>query len=267
MGILLKALVPAVVLIAFALARRYFPATSVKAPGRDYSLEELDVRFSGEQWLVTGGMVTIGIIFAISTHAALVWLNRFLAAPDSPTNFILWPQSAIWWFFPGFGALALSWEITLQIWALFGRREDAASYAYWTSLKAGFDSTRLLRLSSILIVLPIGILTILALPMHVILGKADIRDCGYAFASCNVYRYSEAKRMTIIDGFRDRESRLMSRAGIVIDFSDGRRWSSAGIGDFNERVDPSLEQFLEKRTNLNCNHAQTESDIPPLSSQ
>lgn len=63
---------------------------------------------------------------------------------------------------------------------------------------------------------------------------------------------------------RDRDGKLTRRAGIVIDFSDGRRWSSADIGDFNERLDPALEQFLENRTHLLYNYAQTEADIPPL---
>jgi hypothetical protein len=56
----------------------------------------------------------------------------------------------------------------------------------------------------------------------------DIRDCGYAFAPCKIYRFADARRMTIIDGFRDRDSRLIRRAGIVIDFSDGQRWSRSG---------------------------------------
>jgi hypothetical protein len=126
-----------------------------------------------------------------------------------------------------------------------GHREDAVLYAYWTNLKAGFDSTKILRWLSILIVLPIAALTILALPMHVILGQAEIRDCGYAFRPCQVYRYSDARRMTIIDGFRDRNSRLTRRAGIVIDFSDGRRWSSADIGEFNARVTRDCKSFLQ----------------------
>lgn len=49
-----------------------------------------------------------------------------------------------------------------------------------------------------------------------------------------------------------------------MDCADGRRWSSAGIGDFNERLDPALEEFLENRTKLPYNDAQTEADIPPL---
>jgi len=70
--------------------------------------------------------------------------------------------------------------------------------------------------------------------------------------------------MTIIDGFRTRDGELTRRAGIVIDFADGRRWSSADVGDFNKRVEPAFEELLENKTRLDYNYAQTEADIPPL---
>jgi len=261
-----KALVPFAVLILFALARKYIPASSIRTTTHNYSLEELDARFSSTKWIVGASIVVVGVIFAFGTHAIVVGLNHFLAASDGSTQIWLWPQSAIWWFFPGFGALALSWEIILQIWALFGNREDAYTYAYWSSLKAGFDSTRVLRWMAVLIALPIGVLTLLELPVHAALNQDEIRDCGYAFAPCKVYRYADTRRMTIIDGFRTRDSKLTRRAGIVIDFNDGRRWSSADIGDFRAQLERSLEVFLESRTHLQYNYAQTEADIPPLQS-
>jgi len=260
----MKALIPFVVFLVFALARKYLPVTAAKTPQRNYSRVELDARFSDTQWVVAVSMVVVGFLFAIGTHAALVGLNRAIAVPDGPARIYLWPQSAIWWFFPGFGALALSWEITLQIWSVLGGREDAPLYAQWTSLKAGFDSTRILRWMAVLIALPIGILTVLELSVHTALTQEDIRDCGYAFASCKIYRYADARRKTIVDGFRTRDSKLIRRAGIVIDFKDGRRWSSASIGDFSAQIDPVLEGILEDRIQLPYNYAQTQEDIPPL---
>ena len=56
---------------------------------------------------------------------------------DGPADFRIWPQSAIWWFFPGFGALTLSWEITLQLWSHLGNRDDASLYAYWSNQRTG----------------------------------------------------------------------------------------------------------------------------------
>jgi len=264
MRFLTNALIPFVVLFVLAVARRYMPVASVKPPERKYSREELDVRFSSTQWVVGISMVVVGVFFAFATYAALKGVNRYLATADGRSQFLLWPQSAMWWFLPGFGALALSWGITLRLWALFGHREDAELYNYWSSLKSGFDSPKLLRWLTIFVVLPAGVLSILALSMHISLTQNEIRDCGFAFARCKIYRYADARRMTIVDGFRDRDGKLNRRAGIVIDFVDGRRWSSADNSEITERVDPALLEFLKDRIPLPFNYAQTEVDIPRL---
>ncbi len=262
-----KALVPCVVFLVLALARRYMSASSLKSPdGEKYSLGELDDRFAAAKWFVGIGMVVIGLLFAIGTQSALVWLNRYMATADGAAEFRIWPESAIWWFLPGLGALTLCWEMTLELWSIFGTREEARLYSYWSNMKAGFDATKLLRWMAILIALPIGIFTLLELPVHAALRQSDIRECGYAFAGCKTYRYADARRMTIIDGFRTRDGKLTRRAGIVIDFNDGRRWFSASIGEFSERIDPVLEELLEKKTGLSYEHAQAEADIPPLDS-
>lgn len=255
-----------VVYVGFALARRYMPAASVKSP-EPLSMADLENRFGHMQWIVGICMVLIGVLFALSTHAVLVWLNQYLATADGPAEFTLWPQRAIWWFFPGFGALTLSWEIVLQLWSDLGNRENARLYNYWSVQKSGFNAPKLLRWMALLIALPVGILTVLALPMHSALRQDDIQDCGYAFASCKTYRYADARRMTMIDGFRDRQGTLTKRAGIVIDFVDSRRWSSADIGDFSASVDPALAEFLKNKTQLSFDHVQTAVDIPRLSTQ
>ena len=255
-----------VVYFVLAIARRYMPAASVPPP-ENVSMADLNNRFGSMQWIVGISMMLIGVLFALSAHAVFVWLNRYIAAAEGPAEFTLWPQTAIWWFFPGFGALALSWEIVLQLWSDLGNRENARLYNYWSVQKSGFNAPKLLRWMALLIALPIGILTLLALPMHAALRPDDIRDCGYAFASCETYRYADARRMTMIDGFRDRQGTLTKRAGIVIDYADGRRWSSADIGDFSASVDPALAEFLEKKTGLPLDHVPTEVDIPPLGTQ
>jgi hypothetical protein len=147
----------------------------------------------------------------------------------------LWPQTATWWFLPGFAAVALSWEVTLQIWSIFDRRE-ADLYGYWSGLgvtmrfssgPADIDARGLLRWMGLGVVVVVGIPTVLALSMHAALRSDGIRECGYAVASCKDFEYNEASRMTIIDGFRTTDGKFTRRAGSVIDFVDGRRWSSA----------------------------------------
>lgn len=261
-----SATAPVLLLVAlvFVILRRFTPAVAIRPPDYRYSREELDTRFSGTSWIVNLAVLAVSVVLGLGTYAALAGLNRYFANADGSPQLYLLPESATWWFFPILGALSVSWGITLDLWTLLGHREDAELFAYWTSLKAGFDSSRILRWCAVLISLPIGILTILELPRHVAFGTDDFRDCGFAFASCKVFRYSDARRMTIIDGYRRRDTMLMARAGIVIDFSDGRRWSSAEIGEFKERPDPALQELLENRTRLPYNHSQTENEIPPL---
>jgi hypothetical protein len=254
-----RALVPAAVYSAFALARKYLP-TPVPPSNVRVSPEELTERFSTLQWVAGISMVVVGIIFAVSTHAVFVWLNRYSSISQSPDGLRLWPQTATWWFFPGFGALALSWEIVLTLWA-FGDRNEASLYQFWSNQRAGFDCTRVLRGMALVIALPIGVLTTLAVPMHSTLRQSDIIDCGYAFKPCQTYQFADARRMTQVDGFRNRDGKLNARAGIVIDFNDGRRWSSADWGDFSRSINPALPELLKARTGLQLGYAATEADI------
>jgi hypothetical protein len=60
----------------------------------------------------------------------------------------------------------------------------------------------------LVIVVPIGLFTVLALPMHAALRRQDIRVCGYGWEGCRTFEYSKAVRMTLIEGFRDRDGKL-----------------------------------------------------------
>ena len=260
-----KAIVPLVVAVCFALARKYLKPSARLS---ETQLSALDARFQQTKWVVGISMIVVAVLFAWTTHHLLVPLNRYLAASDGPeTSLRLWPQTAIWWFFPGFGAVALCWEITLKLWSAFGQGDTARSYRLWSDGRAGLDCTRILRWMALVIALPIGVFTVLALPMHTALRHQDIRVCGYAWAGCKTFEYSKAVRMTLIEGFRDRDGRLHPRAGIVLDFADGRRWSSADIGDFSKSVDAALSAYLIERTGLPLEQAETEMDIPIANSR
>ena len=223
---IVRASIPAIVLTIFALARRYFPAKSAHEFGSAYCLEELNARFKGRQWLFGGGMLMTGIGIALALHFLLLGLNRLGAVLEGPFERVIWPQAAIWWILPVFAGLVLAWETTLGVWSLFGDRKEAARYAYWTMATAGFDGVRVLRLMIVIIGIPGLVLTLLAVPEHDLLRQKDILARRYGFAKANVYQYSHARRMTVIDGFRQRDGKLVKRAGVVLDFGDGRRWSS-----------------------------------------
>ena len=262
-NLLARAAVPATVLLVFALARRHLPAGPAKEFAA-YPLDGLTARFAVTQWVVGIAMLAVGVAIAGGTYEILVGLSQFFVSREGPADFVLLPQTAIWWFLPLFAALDLSWEATLALWSLIGRKSEVALYNYWTTAKAGFDSTRILRIMAVTIVLPIAILTALAVPMHAVLQSGGIRAQGYGFSQPRIDRYADARRMTVIEGFRDRYGKLTRRAGIVLDFADGRRWSSAAIGDFKPVVDGALLQYLESKTGLTPLFAEAESDIPSI---
>jgi hypothetical protein len=255
-----RGLVPIVVLMCFALARKYLkPAVRLS----ERQLSALDARFEQTKWAVNVSMMCVAALFAWATHHLLVSLNRYLAASDGPgASLRLWPQAAIWWFFPGFGAVALCWEITLKVWSAFGQGDSARLYRLWSDGRAGFDCTGILRWMALVIVLPIGVFTALALPMHTALRSQDIRVCGYGWAGCKTIEYSKAVRMTLIEGFRERDGKLHLRAAIVVDFADGQRWSSADMGELRETVNPTLSAYLIQHTGLPLGRAETEINIP-----
>ncbi len=244
---LVRASIPAIVLTVFALAL-YFPAKPAREFGTVYSTEGLNIRFSSKHWLFGGGMVLAGTAIAVATHFFLASLNRLGAVLDGPAEQVLAPQSAIWWPLPVFAGIVLAWETTLGLWSLLGDKKEAALYVYWTMATAGFDAVRVLRLMIVGIAIPGAILTLLAVPEHDALGHEDIRARRYGFSAAKIYRYSEGRRMTVIQGFRDRRGKLVQRAGIVLEFADGRRWSSADISHFKPSVDQALFNYIKMKT-------------------
>lgn len=266
-------IVPAAVIGAMALFRKMFPAQKSGHVFSESELQQLDDRFSPLRGRVLSAMIAIAIVFLFGTWAILVGLNNFLANLDGAATFRFFPQSAIWWFLPGFGALALSWEFTLQLWAVFGDRSAVNLFSDWTNQSTSFwgassftgmDSRKVLRWLALIIVLPVGFFTVLALNMNAGVGPQVIRDCGYAFKPCTVYPLSNVRRITLVEGFRNTDGSFTRQAGIVLDFKNERRWSTTDWGESQDHVDPALLEFLKKKTGLPLNVAVTEKDIPPL---
>jgi hypothetical protein len=265
-----KAIVIVAVFAAFAVLRKHVAIRS-EVSDDEKSFDDLESRFNTARWLFPLCMVAVGITLSWATHIALSWLNQYFAERESPGALQLLPQTAIWWFFPGFAALAFAYELTLQLWSTFGSRGDADSYSDWANLKTArssgwgrIDYRKSLRWLFLVVAVPIGVFTALALPMHTSLGPDSIHDCGYAFAKCRIYPYIAAQRVTVIQGFRSRDGSFTARAGIVVDFNGDKRWSSADIGNFHHSVDSLLVQIVQAKTHLPIHFAETPADIPSL---
>jgi hypothetical protein len=254
-----RVVVPIAVMATFAIARRYFPSRSLEVEEQISAAESS--KFQRFQWIVGAGMILFGVVVFWFTHTLLIAMNRWYSFYISADGIRLWPQPAIWWFFPFFAAICLAYEFVLQTLGAIGRREIAERYARWSDQKAGFQARKLLLWMALPIALPIGLLTMLEIPVHATLRTNDIIDCRYAFRGCETYQYSEARRLTLVQGFRLKDGSIQPRAGIVVDFEDGRRWNSADFGDFIRTVAPEVQNFLVAKTALPLARADTDADI------
>ncbi|HKW18030.1 MAG TPA: hypothetical protein VJO35_11020 [Terriglobales bacterium] len=249
------------VAVGFALARRYFPPPRTAELPKGVSIEELNDRFRSVRWAVGFGMVLVGAIFVWATHQTLVALNLSFAYHEGPARFILLPSPAIWWFLPGLGALALCWELSLSLWRLFGNVQTVRAYVLWTNMRAGFDTTKVLRWIALLFVAPIGLLTLVAIPMHTTVHDDGIKVRGYASWASVQHLYPDARRLAVVDGFRTRHGGFTARAAILLKFADGYEWSSGANRDFTMTVDQNLLDFLQGKTQLPVERALTEADL------
>ncbi len=255
-----RMLVPAAVIGVLGLLRKYLPARKINPQAQLDSHGSVE-DFTYANTSVYAVTIVVGIAFVYFSHLALVAANRRFAEADGSATYHFFPSTAIWWFFPGCGALCLSWEITLFLWSLLSGRSKVNRFIDWTSECAGYDSTRALRWMALLIAVPIGIATFLAIPLHSSLRDDDIAVGHYATPDRQILPYSGATRLMSVDGFRDRYGRFTKRAEVIIDFNDGTNWSSAANGDFAPSEDQGLQEFLQRKTGLPLERAETEADL------
>jgi hypothetical protein len=256
LGALGKAAATAAVLVGLALAKKF-----AKPPADPLLPDQGDVALPSD-FLVNLSMVLVCVLLALATHAALVAGNRFFATRSEQIELILYPSRAIWWFFPGFAALCLSWEILLRLWILFAP-EQANAYRRFSAERSGFDSTRVLRWLAVLIVLPIGLLTLLALPIHTTLTRTGIDQGHFASLTREFLPFAAAQDLTLFDGYTLRNGSFQPRAGLLIRFNDGRSWNSADVGNAKATVDPRLLGILTRDTGLPLRHVHIQPQTAP----
>ncbi|MGA8938006.1 MAG: hypothetical protein WB439_02465, partial [Acidobacteriaceae bacterium] len=242
----------ALVFAALAIARKYFktPAQDMKeAENADSSLPSVI--------LANAVMIAVGLVLAFGLHTILVYVNRYFAMRDGAALMVLYPSAAIWWFLPGFAAVCLAWEITFKAWCLLNRRQ-AEAYRAFSNVKSGFDSTKVLRIMAIVIVLPIGVATVLALPMHCSLTDQAIQVGHYAKLHEAVLPYRDATELIQFDGYTLRDGSFERRAGLLVRFRQGQVWNSADCDDPKETVDSALIQIVVSATGLPIQHVEIE---------
>lgn len=244
-----RLLVPIAVASTFALARRYVPV----APGSAISARRQSA-FPRLQWVVGAVTLLVAIVLGFITYEALVWANRSLALHEGSSAFVLLPSKWIWFFLPLFGGISLAWELTLRLWAMWGDSRQVRAYENWSNAKAGFDATRVLWILAMVVVLPIGIATLLAIPIHTCINERGISIGHFGTLRTTTHAFSEVSSVTTTDSLRLRDGSLQKSPAIVLDFSDGTRWSSASNRDPERSLNGALLSFIQQKTHLRIKH-------------
>jgi hypothetical protein len=214
------------------------------------------------------------VVFSTGTFFGLRAINHHLAAVDQPAVLTFVPGPWIWFFFPFFGGMILSWYLALFVWSLAGFGSTAKEYRIWARDHAlsnyrgqivAMNSQRFFFWSAWLIALPIGVATVLALNMHTAFSSDQMRICGYAFRPCEVHAYSDIRRMTVVEGTVDqRYGKFHRNPYLVLDFSSGQRWSAMEKNEIHGATEGDLAASIFAKTGLTAGNAHVEKDIPPL---
>jgi hypothetical protein len=232
--------------------------------------EDLEARLRDMQGSVNICTVLTFFAFFLLCHYILLALSNHLTNSDPDAMLAIPYQPAIWWFFPAVGGLTMAWELTLQFWSLFGHRKAADQYreiaktfigSYRGQLGA-YQVQIFMRWSALLLALPIGVLTLLALNMHTSFEAQKLRECGYAFRPCELHPYSEVRSITHVSGIINSHGHYIERPNVVVVFRDGYRWNSSKYEPANRTIIGKIESLLTQRTGLPLESVAIESAIP-----
>ena len=212
--------------------------------------------------LIGAAMWCLGIGIALSFFV-LRAANHFWASLDGPLVLTQFPTSVTWCFLPGLAALSIPWPFTVWYLRKVGRWEEADSIEDASDQKGGMDSYRSLKWISIGLVGPIACLTLLAVPIHLSIRNDEVRVGHYASFRSEVFPFEEARRLTIVDGYKQNET-VCEAADVLIDFADGRRVRANQVGDGGTCVRSDVMQMLIKRSGLRPAHAATADEVPVL---
>ncbi len=230
--------------------------------------EDLFARFSDRQFFVNICYFVVAVTFFFGVRFGFEAINHRIAGPALPGQMQLFRDPIIWYFFAGFGALTLPWEITLQVWSLFGNRRTVSLYRQWQKRStfeyrggAYKNELGLYHWFILLIALPVGVANSLALNMHTTLESNAIRTCGYAFKPCTTLPYAEIANITYYPP--NPAVKPATAARLDITFSNGARWSSSDWGNENKDVDPSVVRFLAAHVSLHITGIESLTDTTP----
>jgi hypothetical protein len=210
-----------------------------------------------------GVMVGIGIALAL-TFFLLRWTNQLWAAWEGSAELTQYPTPWIWGFFPGFAALSVPWPLLVWWLRRRGRWEEANAIEDCSDSKSGANSYVILKWMALGLAIPVGLFTLLAIPIHLSISGLEVRVGHYASLRTERFDLREARRATLVYGYRLRDGSLKLARDLVIDFADGRRLKGNQVGDGDTSIREDVLQLLLKKIGLEPGYAETGEEIPPL---
>lgn len=245
-----RVVVPLGIGLVMALLGRYAPPP--KAASASWRYETSQVPEPLPTGMIGAVMWGIGICFVLSFFL-FRGINHLWANADGPAEIRVYATPALWTFFPGFGALVVPWPLTLWWLRRDGRYDEADSIAEQSNEDGGFNTYRVLIWMSYWIVLPIGMFTALAVPIHMSIADGEVRVGHYASLWPEVFRFDQVRSAAIIDGF-DSNGKPHPAKDLAIDFVDGRRLRAGEVGDGGEAAKPEVMRLLLQKTGLTPGH-------------
>jgi hypothetical protein len=246
--------------LIMALFRRIAPPRARSAQHRWDESQTPEPLSTG---IIGSTMWALGIGFAL-LFFALRSANHWWASLEGPSILTQYATSVLWCFFPGFGALALPWP--LMVWYLrkVGRWEEADNIEDASDSKGRMNSFRVIKWLGMGVVAPIGFFTLLAIPIHLSISDSEVRVGHYGSFHTESFPLKEARRMTIVDGYRLRDGSFHPAKDVLIDFADGRRLRGNAVGDGGTNVPEDIMQLLIEKTGLAPKHVLTADQVSPI---
>jgi hypothetical protein len=253
-----RVLVPIGISFFFWLFRKLAPA-----PARSTNYKERQVHEPLPTGVIGAFMWGVGICLALSFFL-LKAANHVWADADGTAILRLYPTAAIWCFLPGFAAITIPWPLTVWLLRRAGRIDEADSIDSDSSEKAGFDSFKVMKWLGIGLVGPIAVFTVLAIPMHLSIAESEVRVGHYASWETEVFVLDQARRATLVDGYRLRDGSFQKKRDPYIDFADGRRLDVNAAGDGGTQISDGTVELLLAKTGLSLAHVSTREELPKI---
>jgi hypothetical protein len=191
-------------------------------------------------------------------------LNHWWASLDGSSLLTQYATPVIWCFFPGFAAVAIPWPLTVWYLRKVGRWEEADAIEDDSDSKGGGDQFRIMKWLCIGVVLPIALFTLPAIPIHLSISDSEVRIGHYGSLHSESFPLKDARRLTVVDGYRLKDGSFHPAKDVLIDFAGGRRLRANAVGDGGTNVRTDVMQLLIEKSGLTPEHALTADDVSPL---